>query len=406
MSRAAQRNNAAERRPGEEDDICPVCKTSRYLNPSMKFLVNPECYHKMCESCVDRIFSQGPAPCPVAGCHRTLRKHRFRKQTFGDIQVEKEVDVRKKVAQTYDSLPFPLPYYKSVVHDLQQRLTGRHHLSFNRRQDEFTSLLSYNNYLEEVETITFNLLNRIDLSATEAKLAAYSSQNATSISHNADLQSQEAVTRKAREAHDKEQARLRREAARREESEGRREIEEGKREVISKLASGSGDALQIAQETQKVILKRSTARRTEAEKAAEKARAAGTTLAANSSNGSADPAFMIQGLKPAAKVEPEKPYDPFAGYQDEPQYFTLQEHYENPWLDNARKDPHITAGGFDVKEYYARTLFEAFSGLGCFIEDEMGGRNTGSSKGVATISAAAAAVSGDGDEDTAMSDTF
>ena len=81
-------------------DICPVCKSSRYLNPDMKFLVNPECYHKMCESCVDRIFSHGPAPCSVAGCHRTLRKQRFRKQTFGDIQVEKEVDVRKRVAKT------------------------------------------------------------------------------------------------------------------------------------------------------------------------------------------------------------------------------------------------------------------------------------------------------------------
>lgn len=80
-------------------DICPVCKSSRYLNPSMRFLVNPECYHKMCESCVDRIFSQGPAPCPVAGCGRTLRKQRFRKQTFEDIQVEKEVDVRRRIAK-------------------------------------------------------------------------------------------------------------------------------------------------------------------------------------------------------------------------------------------------------------------------------------------------------------------
>ena len=126
MSRAPARNGAASRRPGEEDgelhtrmrtlrlqptsanppplcsspDICPVCKSSRYLNPNMRFLVNPECYHKMCESCVDRIFSQGPAPCPVAGCARTLRKQRFRKQTFEDVKVEREVDIRRRVAQT------------------------------------------------------------------------------------------------------------------------------------------------------------------------------------------------------------------------------------------------------------------------------------------------------------------
>jgi CDK-activating kinase assembly factor MAT1 len=80
-------------------DICPVCKSSRYLNPNMKFLVNPECYHKMCESCVDRIFSHGPAPCPIAGCKKTLRKARFRTQTFEDLKVEREVDIRRTVAR-------------------------------------------------------------------------------------------------------------------------------------------------------------------------------------------------------------------------------------------------------------------------------------------------------------------
>jgi CDK-activating kinase assembly factor MAT1 len=79
-------------------DICPVCKSSRYLNPNMHFKVNPECYHMMCESCVDRIFSHGPAPCPIAGCARTLRKAKFRTQTFEDLKVEREVDIRRRVA--------------------------------------------------------------------------------------------------------------------------------------------------------------------------------------------------------------------------------------------------------------------------------------------------------------------
>lgn len=78
-------------------EVCPVCKSSRYLNPNMRFLINPECYHKMCESCVDRIFSSGPASCPVAGCRKTLRKNRFRQQTFEDIGVEREVDIRRRV---------------------------------------------------------------------------------------------------------------------------------------------------------------------------------------------------------------------------------------------------------------------------------------------------------------------
>ena len=66
----------------------------------MKFKVNPECYHKMCESCVDRIFSHGPAPCPIAGCARTLRKMKFREQTFEDLKIEREVDIRKRVMRT------------------------------------------------------------------------------------------------------------------------------------------------------------------------------------------------------------------------------------------------------------------------------------------------------------------
>jgi len=86
-------------RADSSSDICPVCKSSRYLNPNMRFLVNPECYHKMCESCVDRIFSHGPAPCPIAGCKRTLRKAKFRIQTFEDLKVEREVDIRKRVAR-------------------------------------------------------------------------------------------------------------------------------------------------------------------------------------------------------------------------------------------------------------------------------------------------------------------
>ena len=83
------------------DAVCPVCKSSRYLNRDLQFRINPECYHKMCESCVDRIFSQGPAMCPIAGCRKTLRKVHFRRQTFDDIRVEREVDIRRRVNTMY-----------------------------------------------------------------------------------------------------------------------------------------------------------------------------------------------------------------------------------------------------------------------------------------------------------------
>lgn len=282
--------------------------------------------------------------------------------------------------------------------------------SFNRRQDEFNSLRDYNNYLEEVETLTFNLLNNTDVSATEAKLAAYASQNADSISHNATLQTQETASLEAREAAEKEQARLRRESARREEEDERKEKEEGKREVLDRLARGEGDAEAIARESQRVVLKRSTARRTAAERQRQQQQQQQqqqTFLATDpfgdgSANGAADSGFFIKGLKPVVKAEPEKPYDAFGGISAKKDYYVLQDYYEHPWLDNARTDPQITAGGYDVKEYYARTLLEAFAGLGCFIEEEVAGREMASSTSVATVAAAAAAGDGDSNMDDVL----
>ncbi len=266
--------------------------------------------------------------------------------------------------------------------------------SFNRRQDEFNSLLDYNNYLEEVETLTFNLLNHIDVAATETKLAAYASQNAASISRNATLQTCETASLEAHEAAEREQARQRRESARREEEEERLEREESKQSMLDQLAQGAGNAAAIARESQRVVLKRSTARRSAAERqqAQQRANPGAEPLGSDAANGAADPsAFFIKGLKATVAPAPEKAYDPFAGVSDRKNYYLLQDHYEHPWLDRARTDVHITAGGYDVREYYARTLLEAFAGLGCFIEEEVAGREVGASTAVATAGAAVVA---------------
>ncbi len=270
---------------------------------------------------------------------------------------------------------------------------------FNRRQDEFLTLLDYNNYLEKIEEITFNLLNNINVTSTEKDIALYAAQNASEISQNTSLQKSESQSLAARQKAQEEAARLRREAARLEEVAERKEREEGKREVLEKLATGEGDARQIAKEGQKVVLMRSGARRELAEQ--QQARIARESSAANAnnsnaSNGAANGGFFIEGLKPKVKVEPEKAYDPFGGLSDTNQYFTLQQQYKFQWLDRARQDPQMLAGGFDVKEYYARALFDAFSGLGCFIEDEVRARD-GVSSGTVATTAAAAAAGGNGD---------
>ena len=92
-----------------------------------------------------------------------------------------------------------------------------------------------------------------------------------------------------------------------------------------------------------------------------------------------------------AEPEVDEPYDPYGGVVFQRGYYVLQDVYEHPWLDKARTDPQITAGGYDVNEYCARAMFEAFAGLGCFIEDEIAARDVAMDSKAATTAAAVAA---------------
>ncbi|MCJ1317406.1 TFIIH/NER complex subunit [Xylographa vitiligo] len=383
-------------------EICPVCKSSRYLNPKMRFLINPECYHRMCESCVDRIFSQGPAPCPIAGCGRTLRKARFRRQTFEDLKVERECDIRARIEKMCVLRSF-LPI---LIH--QKTVLTRRTSSFNRREDEFTSLRAYNDYLEFKEDITFNLIERVDVPATEAKLAVYSAENSASIGKNAVLAIQEHSSLEEREAAQREISRLSREAARKEEEDQKQARESGRREFTQLVAAGKAGPEEFLRQTQKVVLKKSTARRSAVEKTRLQQ---GPELKSKDpfgsagGNGAADPSFTIQGLKAPVIVEEQKPYDPFDGMSMDTLYYSLQTYYEHPWLENARNDAVITAGGYDVQEYYARAMLEGNAGLCCYIADEKATpRRLGDERAVATAGAVDATTT-KGDFDMSDDDT-
>ncbi|RAL16026.1 TFIIH/NER complex subunit TFB3 [Aspergillus homomorphus CBS 101889] len=369
---------------GDDDEVCPVCKSSRYLNPDMQFLINPECYHKMCESCVDRIFSSGPANCPVAGCHKTLRKARFRKQTFEDINVEREVDIRRRVMQI-----------------------------LNRREEEFDSKRAWDDFLEQREEIIANLVHGTDVAKTENDLQRYASENVRSIRANQALEVQEASSFKEQQTHEQELARLRREAAKQEYENERRELQASREDVLSRLAAGRpGDAAAIAREGKKVLLKKSSARRSEEDRIRQKqaalrnsdARKAGQTGNTADKADAAGDSGLIKGLKKIVTPEPEKPYDPFGGMvPNKRDYYTLRDFYPSSYLDPIRQDTRMQAGGYDLQEYYSRTLMEAFAGLGCFVDEEVTRRDDGdslrSSRPVATQGSALAAVSSAGTPD-------
>ncbi|KAF0897147.1 hypothetical protein E2562_033942 [Oryza meyeriana var. granulata] len=52
---------------------------------------------------------------------------------------------------------------------------------FNKSQEHFPCLRDYNDYLEEVEDMTFNLIEGIDVEEIEAKIARYQQENAEQI---------------------------------------------------------------------------------------------------------------------------------------------------------------------------------------------------------------------------------
>ncbi|KAL5972530.1 hypothetical protein ACLOJK_039334 [Asimina triloba] len=60
---------------------------------------------------------------------------------------------------------------------IRRRMTN----TFNKREDDFPSLREYNDYLEEVEDMTSNLVDGIDVAAIEAKIAQYEEENAEQI---------------------------------------------------------------------------------------------------------------------------------------------------------------------------------------------------------------------------------
>nr|XP_002127882.1 CDK-activating kinase assembly factor MAT1 [Ciona intestinalis] len=131
---------------------CPRCRMTKYRNPSLRLLINT-CGHALCEACVELTFTRESAPCPE--CGRTLRKIGFRVQLFEDTQVDKEVDIRKSVLKIY-----------------------------NKQESDFTNLDDYNDYLEEIENIVFNLESGINEKETREKMAEYKKENETIIRKN------------------------------------------------------------------------------------------------------------------------------------------------------------------------------------------------------------------------------
>jgi len=111
----------------------------------MKLMVNV-CGHNICESCVELLFVKGSGACPE--CNIPLRRTNFRLQLFEDASIDKEVDIRRRILK-----------------------------DFNKLEEDFETLREYNDYLEMVEDIIFNLTNNVNILETNKKIQTYKESN-------------------------------------------------------------------------------------------------------------------------------------------------------------------------------------------------------------------------------------
>ncbi|KAI8360004.1 CDK-activating kinase assembly factor MAT1-domain-containing protein [Blakeslea trispora] len=301
----------------EEDAQCPVCKSDKYLTPNLKLLVSP-CFHKMCESCIDRLFGAGPAPCPI--CLQVLRKNQFMSQIFEDLAVEKEVRIRKRAARV-----------------------------FNKRPEDFSSLRAYNDYLEMVEDITFNLMNEVDVAETEAKIAAYEQENKDSIAANQARSVNEQRVRSYQDELDKQEREQKQKEYLQQLEEERRQKELEKSDIIAELANSNKSAQSVIQNRQATALKRSSALK--------------QPSAANN-NKSSTPSWITSVMENETK-EAESVFDPYELAYEYTSGYVVRESYQDPTVDYLNNNRQARAGGYTARFAHQRALMSAFTGVLC-----------------------------------------
>lgn len=325
-------------------DMCPICKTDKYLSPNMKFLVNPECYHKICESCVDRIFSLGPAPCPYPKCGKILRKNKFKQQIFEDLVIEKEIDIRRRVGAIY-----------------------------NKTEEDFSDLKEFNSYLENIEEIVFKLSNGVDVEKTEEELSKYEEEHRLEIleknmresQKNADL----AKYQDAMEQLKQEKLRIQKKMEQ-EDLEFKRLQQQ---ELLEKMTNSSMSSEELIKLQQERLNKRDIQRKKQLQNI----------------NSQLEQRFNVTNPlgKPVADNLKATPFTPFNGDRDLKRKYSLlsiptsvdeymhiennsKDSYYDPYVFDLAKRKEYLGAGWRLTNVFERALDEAFCGLGCNIEAE------------------------------------
>jgi CDK-activating kinase assembly factor MAT1 len=241
--------------------------------------------------------------------------------------VEREVDIRKKVLQDYNQL-----------------------------EGDFPSLQAYNDYLEEVETIVYNLCNGVDVEVTREKMEQYRRDHQTFIMKNREKRRQlERLTQQeVREEQQLQELRNR-----------------------QALASAKGEAREKKRDMQSVIHELMVSERPAEEVVASHAAAAARSEAEPTTKHITFPTFQrsmgtaVFDMVPSTKERENYTYQPPSQNLLGPGVPDLEELGDYGYLTHVREVeiPHVGSGYMAAYGCH-RALQEAFSGLFFSTQDQ------------------------------------
>ena len=305
-----------------EELACPRCKTTKYRNPHLKLMVNT-CGHALCDNCVELLFVRGSGECPE--CHVALRKNNFRVQLFEDACVEKEVDIRKRILKDY-----------------------------NKKEEDFSSLREYNDYLEEVEDIIFNLTNGVDVESTKKRIDDYKRQNQTQIKKNRNKLSKDDLLLEEMIEIERQERSFYREQAQQEEAKAKTTKRRNKEALIDELMFSDLDAKHIVAAHKKE-------QQAHKEEIAARPREKPTTFSSGISLAQSNVFAPVPTKESFGELYEYKPSEIEICGPEPP---TWEEITNNGYLVNIRAaTAQDRAGGYETQIGCQRALQEAFCGL-------------------------------------------
>ena len=144
---------------GADDHACAICNRSSHSKSNLthsQFWLNRDdhCRHYFCDKCYQREFGV-KRQFSCGRCNRIVLKHKLVQKDADEIEVERDFTIRKKIKAIY-----------------------------NKMCEAFPNEDAFRDYEEMVEDIIHNLVNNVDVDATNKQVVAYQKENLQAIAEN------------------------------------------------------------------------------------------------------------------------------------------------------------------------------------------------------------------------------